>query len=78
MPLYATRGELDIALDLLRVEMPDLVAEFTNDAEFWFAFSAHSDLIIDDASPDDLPYVRQQLNEMLADHGKPPLRESPS
>jgi hypothetical protein len=71
--MYATRGELDIALDSLRAQLPDLVDEFTVGGEFWEAFKAYSDVIIGDASPPDREYVEQQIDAMLQQHGMPPL-----
>lgn len=78
MPLCATRAELDIALNLLRAEMPAMVEQFRVDGEFWIAFRAHSDVLIADASPVDLNYVSQQLDAILALHDRAPLSEPPT
>ncbi|MBS0212127.1 MAG: hypothetical protein JSR26_02965 [Proteobacteria bacterium] len=64
-----TRSELDSILDELEQELPTLMKESEDQEDFLMAFTALSDAIEDSVEPEDLPYVRQRIDEMLARHG---------
>ncbi len=66
------RSELDTILDELEQELPVLMKDTEDQEEFLMAFSALSDAIEDSVDAEDLPYVRQRIDEMLARHGVHP------
>lgn len=61
-----TRSELDTILDELEEELPELRKDAEDDEDFLMAFAALSDAIEDKADPEDLPYVRERIDRMLA------------
>ncbi|MBS0192873.1 MAG: hypothetical protein JSR34_01330 [Proteobacteria bacterium] len=64
-----TRSELDSILDELEQELPTLLKDTEDQEDFLMAFTALSDAIEDSVEADDLPYVRQRIDEMLVRHG---------
>ncbi len=65
--MHATRGELDFSLDDLQGRLPKLMRDHAVVVEFWAVFHAYADPIVDDASPEDAPYVLERIRSMLAD-----------
>jgi len=63
------RSELDSILDELEQELPVLLKDTEDQEDFLMAFTALSDAIEDSVDPEDLPYVRKRIDEMLARHG---------
>jgi hypothetical protein len=61
-----TRSELESILDELEEELPKLQKDAEDDDDFLMAFAALSDAIEDKADPEDLPYVRERIDRMLA------------
>jgi len=64
-----TRSEIDSILEELEEELPILLQENADPDDFWMAFAAMSDAIEDGTDPEDLPYVRERIDHMLAAHG---------
>ncbi len=69
-----TRVELDSILDELEAELPGLMKDTEDQDDFFMAFAGLSDAIEDDASPDDLEYVRKRIGSMLGSSGLIPPR----
>lgn len=67
--MVRTRSELDSILDELELELPGLLKDTQDQEDFLMAFTALSDAIEDSVEKDDLPYVRQRIDEMLVRHG---------
>ncbi|MBS0462270.1 MAG: hypothetical protein JSS41_07330 [Proteobacteria bacterium] len=67
-----SRSELDSILDELEQELPTLLKDTEDQEDFLMAFTALSDAIEDSVDPEDLPYVRQRIDAMLAKHGVRP------
>ncbi|MBS0457264.1 MAG: hypothetical protein JSS44_08055 [Proteobacteria bacterium] len=67
-----SRSELDSILDELEQELPALLKDTEDQEDFLMAFTALSDAIEDSVDPEDLPYVRQRIDAMLAKHGVRP------
>ncbi|MBS0575770.1 MAG: hypothetical protein JSS45_05015 [Proteobacteria bacterium] len=67
--MVRTRSELDSILDELEQELPGLLKDTQDPEDFLMAFTALSDAIEDSVEADDLPYVRQRIDEMLGRHG---------
>lgn len=63
------RSELDSILDELERELPMLLQDTDDQEDFLMAFAALSDAIEDNTDPEDLPYVRQRIDQMLSKHG---------
>ena len=63
------RSELDSILDELERELPMLLQDTDDQEDFLMAFAALSDAIEDNTDPEDLPYVRKRIDEMLSKHG---------
>lgn len=64
-----SRSELDTILDELEEELPELRKDAEDDDDFMLAFAALAEAVEDKADPDDLPYVRQRIDGMLAARG---------
>ena len=60
------RSELDTILDELEAELPDLRKDAEDDEDFMLAFAALAEAIEDKADSEDLPYVRERIDRMLA------------
>lgn len=64
------RLELDARLDALQRKLPALLNEYPNDEDFWAAFAAEADPIVDGAdTPEDSTHVEVRIEEMLAEAG---------
>jgi len=63
------RSELDSILDELEQELPVLLKDTEDQEDFLMAFTALSEAIEDSVDPEDLPYVRKRIDEMLERHG---------
>ncbi|HEY2346962.1 MAG TPA: hypothetical protein VGH80_13975 [Xanthomonadaceae bacterium] len=70
------RSELDSILDELEKELPALLKDTEDEEDFLMAFAALSDAIEDSVDPEDLPYVRQRIDDMLGKHGVHPSGKS--
>lgn len=66
--MRATRGELEWALDDLERRLPRLIRDHVARADFWAVFHGYADPIVDDASRDDFPFVKQRVEAMLGLH----------
>jgi hypothetical protein len=67
--MHATRGELEFGLDDLEERLPKLVRDHRSHIEFWAVFHAYADPLVEDATYEDLPFVRQRIEAMLEPHG---------
>ncbi|WP_149193958.1 hypothetical protein [Luteimonas suaedae] len=64
------RLELDARLDALQRKLPALVDDYTNEEDFWAAFAAEADPVVDGAvTPEDATHVEVRIEEMLAEVG---------
>jgi hypothetical protein len=68
--MLKSREELDIAFAALEQELPALIAQFPEDADFWPEFFGRSDLIESGALPAYEQYARERVRTMLSAHGK--------
>lgn len=68
----ASRADLDVMLDRLQTALPWLVADNSDDGDFWSEFAGHADVIEDSASAADCDHVRGRIDAMLADQGLTP------
>jgi hypothetical protein len=66
------RSELDSILDELERELPALLKDTEDEEDFLMAFAALSEAIEDSVDPEDLPYVRKRIDDMLGKHGVHP------
>lgn len=64
-----TRTELDAAFDNLAKQLPSMIAENPDEADFWPAFAGAADEIIDNASATDCEYVSNRIETMLVAAG---------
>ena len=60
-----TRTELDAAFDSLAEQLPSMIAENPDEADFWPAFAGVADEIIDNAGAPDCEYVSNRIETML-------------
>ncbi len=67
--MHATRGELEFGLDDLEARLPKLIHDHVARVEFWAIFHAYADPLTEDATYEDLPFVRQRIEAMLEPHG---------
>ncbi|HEY2396804.1 MAG TPA: hypothetical protein VGH81_12640 [Rudaea sp.] len=63
-----TLTELDAMLDTLEKELPEMIKEHPDDADFWPAFAGAADVIEDNAG-DHAAHVRGRINCMLGSAG---------
>jgi hypothetical protein len=56
-------------LDALEAKLPDLLAAYPADGDFWMAFAGEADPIEDQAA-EHVGVVNQRINAMLAQHGR--------
>ncbi|MCL1500676.1 hypothetical protein A7D16_19920 [Xanthomonas nasturtii] len=70
-----TREELDIRLDALQDELPQLAAD--EDADFdYLDFQARAEAILSSAAQEDAAYVRTRIDGMLAGAGLIPTDDA--
>lgn len=70
-----TRPELQTRLNALEAQLPALVREHPDPADFWPAYAGVADEIVDAAGADDCEWVDDRLEEMLRHHGAPELHD---
>lgn len=63
------RDREQIQLNRLLVQLPRLQQEFPDPADFWPAFAALADLIVDASVPDDYAWIACQIDAMLEARG---------
>jgi hypothetical protein len=64
-----SRQELERNLAALDAALAQLTAGDQDPSDFWPAFSGRADMIEDASSPDDLEWVRGQIDEIFQRHG---------
>lgn len=64
-----TFDHLTTLLDALEAKLPDLLAAYPADGDFWMAFAGEADAIEDQAG-EHVDVVNQRINAMLAQHGR--------
>jgi hypothetical protein len=64
-----TFDHLTTLLDALEAKLPDLLAAYPADGDFWMAFAGEADAIEDQAG-EHVGVVNQRINAMLAQHGR--------
>lgn len=64
-----TLDQLTAQLDALEAKLPDLLAAYPADGDFWMAFAGEADAIEDQAG-EHVGLVSQRINAMLARHGR--------
>ena len=67
-----TLSEIDSILDELESELPALMKDTVDPDDFWMAFAALVEALEDGVGKEDLPYVRQRIDKMLASRGLSP------
>jgi hypothetical protein len=65
----ATRGELEWSLDDLEGRLEKMRRDHVADDDFWGVVHAYADPILEDASPDDIEFVRERLRTMIVNAG---------
>lgn len=55
--------------DALEAKLPDMLAAYPADGDFWMAFAGEADAIEDQAG-EHVGVVNQRINAMLAQHGR--------
>lgn len=63
-----TFDQLTTLLDALEAKLPDLLAAYPADGDFWMAFAGEAD-VIEDQAGDHIKHVNRRINEMLGRHG---------
>ncbi len=61
--------QLTAQLDALEAKLPDLLAAYPADGDFWMAFAGEADAIEDQAG-EHVGLVSQRINAMLARYGR--------
>lgn len=64
-----TLDQLTAQLDALEAKLPDLLAAYPADGDFWVAFAGEADAIEDQAT-EHVGFVNRRINAMLAQHGR--------
>ena len=64
-----TLDQLTAMLDALEAKLPDLLAAYPADGDFWMAFAGEADAIEDQAG-EHVGVVNRRINAMLAQHGR--------
>ncbi len=64
-----TLDQLTAMLDALEAKLPDLLAAYPADGDFWVAFAGEADAIVDQAG-EHVGVVNQRIKAMLAQHGR--------
>ena len=64
-----TLDQLMGLLDALEAKLPDLLAAYPADGDFWMAFAGEAD-VIEDQAGDHIEHVNRRINEMLGRHGR--------
>jgi len=64
-----TFDQLTTLLDALEAKLPDLLAAYPADGDFWMAFAGEAD-VIEDQAGDHIEHVNRRINEMLGRHGR--------
>lgn len=64
-----TFDQLTILLDALEAKLPDLLAAYPADGDFWMAFAGEAD-VIEDQAGEHVGVVNQRISAMLARHGR--------
>lgn len=76
--MATSRDDLEMQLAALSAQMPALVREHPDDADFYPAFAGEADAILDGAGPADYEWGLGEVDKMLAANGKLRSDESPS
>lgn len=61
--------QLTTLLDALEAKLPDLLAAYPADGDFWMAFAGEADAI-EDRAGEHVGVVNQRISAMLAQHGR--------
>ena len=64
-----TFDQLTTLLDALEAKLPDLLAAYPADGDFWMAFAGEAD-VIEDQAGDHIEHVDQRISAMLRRHGR--------
>lgn len=64
-----TPDALTQQLDALEHRLPELIAQYPDDADFWNAFAGEAELVEEQAG-DRCHEVRRRIEAMLAPHGR--------
>lgn len=64
-----TPDHLTDLLDALEAKLPDLLAAYPSDGDFWMAFAGEADAI-EDRAGEHVGLVSQRINAMLARYGR--------
>ncbi len=64
-----TLDQLTAQLDALEAKLPDLLAAYPADGDFWMVFAGEADAIEGQAG-EHVGVVNQRINAMLAQHGR--------
>ena len=64
-----TFDQLTTLLDALEAKLPDLLAAYPADGDFWMAFAGEADAI-EDRAGEHVGFVNRRINAMLARHGR--------
>lgn len=58
-------------LNELEAQLPALMRDHSDEADFWPAFAGQADVITEAAGPADFDWVQERLDAMLRHHGAP-------
>ncbi|WP_329889261.1 hypothetical protein [Stenotrophomonas sepilia] len=64
-----TLDQLTAQLDALEATLPDLLAAYPADGDFWMAFAGEAD-VIEEQAGDHIEHVSRRINKMLGRHGR--------
>jgi hypothetical protein len=62
--------DLNRRLDRLAAQLPQLIADYPDEGDFWMAFAGLAEAIEYKADEHTYPHVMQRINRMLAENGR--------
>lgn len=68
--MAASIAELNSLLDDLQARLPQMVADYPSDGDFWSVIIAEVEVIEDKANDVTCGHVMHRINAMLAEHGR--------
>lgn len=72
-----SRSQLEDLLAKLDAELPSMIRDHPDDADFWPAFAGEADVIEDAADAADYDWAMNAIDALLVKHGRPPIRDIP-
>ncbi|HEX7816980.1 hypothetical protein [Dyella sp.] len=64
-----SREQLEILVDYLKNEVPQLLADYPEAHDFWDAFDGLSEVGLERAEPEDKPWFERELLKITHAHG---------